>query len=107
MIDATRIRPPMTPYRITCTAEIVARAFQVRADSLLSPYRGNRIVSTARQALYALLYEQTSASLIDIGKRFDRHHTTVLHGIQQARAWNEATPAYCTAYQQARNEAVR
>jgi chromosomal replication initiation ATPase DnaA len=102
MIDYTTIRPPLTAYRVVRTAEAIGHAFQVRPDAILSPNRGNAIIGAARLALYTLLYEQTNASLKEIGKRVGRDHTTVLQGIQRTESWPQIAPAWAAALEQMR-----
>lgn len=97
MIDRHAIRPPLTSYRVTCTAEAIAQTFLVRTDAILGPDRGNAVIGAARLALYTLLYEQTSASTVEIGKRLKRDHTTVLAGIKRTTEWKTIAPAWYDA----------
>lgn len=102
MIDRHAIRPPLTVYRVTRTAEAIAQTFLVRTDAILGPDRGNAIIGAARLALYTLLYEQTSASTVEIGKRLKRDHSTVLAGMKRVAQWKEIAPAWHQALNDAR-----
>lgn len=107
MTDATTIRPPLTRDRFDLIRRAVARAFQVNELDITGPGRGNRQLSSARLALYALLYELTSANLGAVASICNRYdHTTVLDGIRRVQTWQQSAPAYWQAIQTARQEAA-
>lgn len=99
MTDTTTIRPRMTAERVARTTKAVADAFQVSARELVSDRRGDAQTAAARLALYRLLYETTSATLHQVGAVLGRrHHTTVLHGVQEVDQWPTTKPAYARAF---------
>lgn len=107
MIDALTLRAPLTRDRFDLALRSVARHFLVATHDITAPNRGTRQVAAARLALYALLYERTSADLLTIARWCGRyHHTTVLDGIQRTRGWEQSAPAYWSAYQAARRDEV-
>lgn len=71
--------------RFMALADEVAEAYHIdRADLL-----GTRLharVARPRQHLYLLAKERFGWSTTRIGQMVNRDHTTVVHGIQQARA---------------------
>lgn len=62
-------------------AEVSAQT-GVSRDQIMSAKR-LRSVTVARQFLYWRAYHETPLSLSQIGQKFDRDHTTVLHGIRK------------------------
>ena len=58
--------------------KVVAEYFQIRPSDLLSKKR-SRSIARPRQIAITLAKELTNHSLPEIGKAFDRDHTTVLH----------------------------
>lgn len=69
---------------IDAFARTVAEDLTVPVESLYSTDR-RPAVCAARYAAWALAYSMSSlpVSLSDLGKAFNRHHTTILHGIDQ------------------------
>lgn len=107
MIDKLTLRAPLTRDRFDLIRQAVALHFLVTTHDITAPNRGTPQVAAARLALYALLYERTSADLLTIARWCGRyHHTTVLDGIQRTRGWAASAPAYWQAFQAARCEAV-
>lgn len=101
-MDKLTIRQPLTYDFFTAVVGMVADAFLVNPMSIANTRRGKPVVAAARLALYTLLYERTNASLEEIARRMERHHTTVLDGIQRTATWRETAPAWHQAL-----EAVR
>jgi hypothetical protein len=101
---ATRIRaryvPPVTSDDSRCTAcgrfktplagkiariqEVVAAHFGVPLGHMASDRRAREIAHPRQVAMY-LAAETTTQSLIAIGKRFNRDHTTVIHAIRAVK----------------------
>jgi chromosomal replication initiator protein len=76
--------------------EETAAYFGLEPSDLVSKSR-SRPLTTARHIAMYLLREQTGLSLIKIGERFERDHTTVLHGIKKIEA---LMPARGSVYRQ-------
>ncbi|MDP8956361.1 MAG: chromosomal replication initiator protein DnaA [Actinomycetota bacterium] len=70
--------------------------FGLTPDDLVSKSR-SRPMTTARHMAMYLLRELTGLSLIKIGERFDRDHTTVIHGIRKIES---LMPARGSVYRQ-------
>lgn len=71
------------PAPLTILAEFAATR-GLTLDELRGPDRG-RIVAHARQDAMLLLSEATRLSKSQIGRLFNRDHTTVLYGLKAAR----------------------
>jgi len=52
-------------------------------DTTLERLNSNRtkVNSYIRMGIYRILYYKFDLTYVDIGKIFDRHHTTVMHGV--------------------------
>jgi len=61
--------------------QIVAEVFGQDAQMMLSPRRWKPL-AMARQCAMALAAKHSARSLAEIGRRLDRDHTTVMHGVQ-------------------------
>ena len=81
MTDLQAIAP--RPRFIALTDE-VAEAYGVTRDQILSARRIG-LWSEARQMLFLLAQERFGWSTTQIGRMIGRDHSTVVHGIQQAR----------------------
>ena len=73
-----------------------AAYFGLSPDDLVSKSR-SRPMTTARHMAMYLLRELTGLSLIKIGERFDRDHTTAIHGIRKIES---LMPARGSVYRQ-------
>ena len=71
--------------RVRAIQEAICTVSGVSRDDLLSPKRSSR-VSHARQLAMYLAREETSISLAQIAREFNRDHTTVLHAIRTVAA---------------------
>jgi hypothetical protein len=71
---------------------LVCAGFGITELDLLSR-RSGRTQAKPRQVGYWLARHTTSASLPEIGRAFDRDHSTVMHGIKQVEARMAADPA--------------
>lgn len=79
---------------------VVCQAWGVRLSRLLSPERSRR-VAYPRFAAFLMIRERTTASTTEIGKRFDRDHTTVLHGLRVAEKLYAEDPEWRANYDHA------
>jgi len=59
-----------------------AKSYSIAMNHIFGRARSNAI-EHARLVSYWLCYRLTSASLVDIGHFFDRHHATVLRGVER------------------------
>ena len=71
-----RIKP-----RWRIIVEEVAAPHGVTVEDVLGPSRSRPLVRPRQEAMYRV-YDETSLSLLEIGRRFNRDHTTVLHAVQ-------------------------
>ncbi len=71
--------------RVRAIQEAICTVCGVSREDLLSPKRSSR-VSHARQLAMYLAREETSISLAQIAREFNRDHTTVLHAIRTVAA---------------------
>jgi chromosomal replication initiator protein len=62
--------------------KIVAEHFKLRVAELKSQNNSRRIAEPRQIAMF-LSRRLTKASLPEIGKEFDKHHTTVLHSTEK------------------------
>lgn len=100
--DAEKAKPRKTRSQMLAERQAVERRFasvlpdfvsmaceemDIGRDELFSPYRLQRI-ARPRQVLWWLLKNHPDASFSHpmIAEAFNRDHTTVVHGVQQARA---------------------
>jgi len=94
----------------------VCAVFRVGRAAILMPTRGNKYATTPRLMAYALVKElHPEASTNDIGRAFDRDHSSILSGIQAhkrrmargsyALRWADALSIATPAYQQAEHAA--
>jgi chromosomal replication initiator protein len=66
----------------SAVVSLVARHFNLRVRDLRSSSRSRRITLPRQVAMY-LMREHCELSFPDIGRRFGRHHTTVLHSCRR------------------------
>lgn len=81
------------PMSIAFIQKLVCSGFGITELDLLSR-RSGRTQAKPRQVGYWLARHATSASLPEIGRAFDRDHSTVMHGIAQVDARMAADPAF-------------
>lgn len=67
---------------IEACAEQVARDYGVTLDDLKSANRKRSITWVRQWAMYCIRKEHPNASLPQIGRLFNRDHTTVIHAIE-------------------------
>ncbi len=84
-------------------ADTVCRHFEVELANLLSDGKPQPWVR-ARQAAWMLTDEALNISMPRIGKYYNRHHTTVLHGLREAAILFEGDPEWRRRYDAARTE---
>jgi chromosomal replication initiation ATPase DnaA len=70
----------------------VARSHGAVLEEVLGPCR-HRTAARARRAIWAALRETTSLSYPEIGRLFERDHTTILNGVALAAREALSTPA--------------
>ncbi|HSI81439.1 MAG TPA: chromosomal replication initiator protein DnaA, partial [Solirubrobacterales bacterium] len=76
--------PPAT-QSVEAIQDAVCSVLDVSREELLSARRTPRIARARQLAMY-IAREQTSHSLTEIARRFDRDHTTVVHAIRAVTA---------------------
>lgn len=90
------MKPALTPERITRAVSAAAERFEVPAREITSRCRVPS-VTRARLALYAALYDGCETSYKEMAWRLNRDHSTLVWGVQQARAKAAADPDYAVA----------
>lgn len=78
MIDS---RPGITIDKIK---EVVARCFKIDQEDLASPSR-RQVIAYPRNVSMYLCQQYTNESLVNIGKAFNRSHSTVLYSIKRLK----------------------
>lgn len=81
----------VTTERLASTIEQFCRLYNVTAEQLLSPSRQHHLVEI-RQLCWFLCYTRLRLTYTLIGRIFNRHHTTVLHGIRQIETLMDTEP---------------
>ncbi len=81
---ASRDRPPTIDEIQAC----VSKHFDLQLADMLSPRRARNIVRPRQIAIY-LAKTLTSRSLPEIGRKFDRDHTTVIHAVRRIQGLRE------------------
>jgi hypothetical protein len=84
------IEPPPLPVPVEDIVRAVCTEFEVKRAKLLSVRRTKDVVAP-RQIAFSLCKYLTLRTLPEIGRRFGRDHTTVLHGIRKMAAALDAT----------------
>lgn len=81
--DPLRFVPdvPAEPYRPGRIIREVAAKYGRTVDELTGPLRW-RSIAWARQEAMFRLRNETTLSYPDIGRRLNRDHTTILHGVR-------------------------
>ena len=69
----------------------ICETWNVPPDVLLSRRRSAHL-SQARAAAYFLLRTKLGYSLPQVGKVFDRHHTSILHTTRRFDVWRQREP---------------
>ena len=78
------------PIKVTATLEAVARWFDVSVKAILGNSRLTSIARARHVAMY-LLYKHTQMSYPEVGKLFDRDHTSVLHAVRRVGRYDFIT----------------
>jgi chromosomal replication initiator protein len=65
----------------------IARKYGLPITALLAPIRLKRVVDARHEAMAAVYVECPGLSLPDIGRLFNRDHTTCLSAIKKAGVW--------------------
>ena len=72
----------------TKIVDVIARQFEITPDDIYGRSKAHTVVE-ARQKAMLLVRMNTRMSYADIGRMFDRDHTTVMAGVSQAaRRWS-------------------
>jgi chromosomal replication initiator protein len=79
--EASRHPLRVAPEEVIST---VARHFNLRQRDLRSSTRSRRVAGPRQIAMY-LLRQHCGLSYPEIGRRFERHHTTALHSVRLTR----------------------
>lgn len=90
------MKPTLTAARIMRAIDTASQVFEVPRREIVGDNRAARI-SEARQTVYAALYRACACSLPEIGKTFNRDHTTVRYGIQRIEKMARTDRDYETA----------
>lgn len=98
------MKPSLTPSRAQAAIAAAAAIFEVPPALITGP-RGSRHVSNARQITQAALFETCDVSYAELGRLFDRDHTTVIYAVTRARMLAAADPDYAAALQLIAQEA--
>lgn len=93
------IKPFLTPQRFDRALTTCADVFGVPRNLLVSKTRAAGVMP-ARFALYAACYDSTGAGYEGVGVYVHRDHTTVMHGVAQARRYTKDDQDYAAAYKQ-------
>lgn len=76
------VPPPLADPDIALIQEVVAKYFHYSLKGLLGLDRHKRVVVPRYIAMY-LCYLLTGASTTEIGRAFKRHHSSVIHALEQ------------------------
>ena len=90
----------VVPPRLERVVGIVADAWGIDRQTLFNRSTGRRVASV-RQACFALAFTYARCSLEDIGRAFDRDHSTVRYGIDRARALVDHDREYAARFRAA------
>jgi chromosomal replication initiation ATPase DnaA len=72
-----------------CLITEICKEFNLDIQRLKSKYRGKKYVETRYLLYYLLYYENIIKFKRNIGKLFNRHHSSVIHGLTTFTAWLE------------------
>ena len=91
------MRPPprsaLFPNTTRFRSDFVAKYFDLDTNSLQGQSRG-RDVTNARQIAMYLIRRMNNMSLKDIGKAFNRDHSTVMHSLEKVENQMRSDPAF-------------
>lgn len=94
MLEPEPLQIPIPNQRVTLReieSAICTRWPYLTREILESPQR-RRSVARPRQIAYYLARQITPLSLPQIGRRFNRDHSTILHGVRRVAALVESNP---------------
>lgn len=80
-LNDSELEMPPTPYQLLAATALY---FGVEVGELVSKSRERRLI-LPRQVAMHLMYEFTDQSLTEVGRLFERDHTTVMHGREKVR----------------------
>jgi chromosomal replication initiation ATPase DnaA len=84
-----RRTPVFSRAALAAVEEIVCRFFSIEPADLKSR-RNTREAALPRMITYALMVEFSGASIAQIARRYDRHHTTVMYARDEVREREKA-----------------
>ena len=90
------IRYPLSPPRVAAALDAARLTFGVEPRVILS-LRRDPPTALARFAVWLALSEGCGAGVLHLGRRFERDHTTVVHGLQRARRFVAEDAEYAAA----------
>lgn len=95
LAEREALRPEIIAGRATVAMIIrhVAIHRGLTANDVKSLRRTRAVIQPRQEAMY-LASVMTTRSLPEIGRQFNRDHTTVLHGLRRIKAQCEASPEY-------------
>lgn len=89
---ATEPLPNLARLKIRAVQDLVCRACNVNLARLTCPRRSGSLVRIRHMAMW-LARECTDAGYTEIGRAFNRDHTSVIHGVRAfTQRWRVADP---------------
>ncbi len=79
----------------------VAKTMEITVQRLHANRRGKEFTRPRWLAMYLISEFCPNRSLPEIGRHFHRDHTTIMHGIKQAKALLAGDPDFAAAHEQA------
>jgi hypothetical protein len=95
-LHPTRRRSKQTPRNPEHIYAVIGGHFGVSRLDLLSPRRDVKIVRARQWGMFLAKTEWSELSFPDVGRMFDRDHTTVVHGVRKITEELETSPSAYT-----------
>jgi len=83
--------------------EVIAKHFQITLEEMLQKSNESKYVK-ARQIAMFFYREMTNKSLSEIGKIFNKHHATVLDGVNKVKGYIQFEHGYDSEIQRIRTK---
>lgn len=83
--------PPV--HEVDRIVDVVARHYRVKTADLMGNRRQKHVVEPRQLAMY-FARQHTALSYPELGRRFDRDHTTVLYAVDRVSQRRQADPGY-------------
>ncbi len=90
------MRPPLTPSRVAAALAAARELYGVTPAVVLGRSQSRGVVPV-RHAVVAALHEACEVSSLELGRRFERDHTTILYSIAAARGRAARDAEYAAA----------